>query len=430
MECRVEPQQPPNILDLALYVRKINGVLEFGESGSCGKRNKSSEELFNLLLAAYPDFPDFHWVVVNTGDSHGRHPVETQKFYSQVSSVGPCFLRCDAKDCYYPSLSWCTNETNYDGVIPDHAFYGWPEIEIPIFEEFRLSIKSVGLPVTNLMGWRGVSHSIGRDLLLDFNNNFPEIYDCKQVHAHNSTIKKHLSEQAAQWRYLIDIEGANGGYSGRVKMLLSMPRVLFLVDRELKEYFYRWLRPWIHYVPVKHDLSDLQNNLDLIKKNPELESRIIAAAQDFGDRYLSREFGIKILRDQLLAAISCPGWCDEQLFKDFVAQHVTKSMETVIRVEAEIRPNRVRIDVDIRPARQRIEVEIHPLRNDVNVEIFLPETRPPVPVCTRGEEFPNSPRTGDTHMKNKELYRFDGSGWSGPLSMQRTPVQMQKKTII
>jgi Glycosyl transferase family 90 len=410
----------------------MHGVLEFKESHSCGARNRSSEELFKLLLAAYPDFPDFNWVIVNTGDHSGRHPAMIQKFTSQILPDNKSyFLIHDVKRDYYPLLSWCTNEPSYDGVIPDHAFYGWPEIEIPIFEEFRLAIKSIGPPETNLMGWRGLPYTPARRLLIDFSIRSPEIYDCK--HAHGADVmnptRQHMSAQARQWRYLIDIEGHSGGYSGRVKMLLSMPRVVFLVDRDLKEYFYRWLRPWIHYVPVKHDLSDLQNNLDLIKQNPKLESAIISAAQVFSDQYLSRDFGINILRDQLLAAISHPGWCDEKSLNDFVARHVTKRQETVTLVEAEIRPYRVRIDVEIRPAWQRVEVEIHALRNEVQVEIHLPPPPPPTPVHTRGEEFPDTPRIGDTHMKNRELYRFDGSGWSGPLSMQRTPVQLKKKTL-
>ena len=54
---------------------------------------------------------------------------------------------------------------------------------------------------------------------------------------------------------MLDIGG--WGYSGRLKYLLLLKSVIFVIDRNDVEYWHDSFIPWVHYVPIKEDASDL-----------------------------------------------------------------------------------------------------------------------------------------------------------------------------
>ncbi len=83
-----------------------------------------------------------------------------------------------------------------------------------------------------------------------------------------------------KYRYLLDVEGgpshnASTGYSLRVKFLLHCGRLLFMVDRPLWSWAESRLEPWVHYVPVKRDLSDLDEKIQWADDNPGEVQKII-----------------------------------------------------------------------------------------------------------------------------------------------------------
>ena len=46
------------------------------------------------------------------------------------------------------------------------------------------------------------------------------------------------------------------------------------VESEKIEYFYSGLEPWVHYVPIKADYSDLLENIQWLKENDEKAKKI------------------------------------------------------------------------------------------------------------------------------------------------------------
>lgn len=78
------------------------------------------------------------------------------------------------------------------------------------------------------------------------------------------------------YRFLIDIGG--NGYSGRLKLLLFSRHPLLIVDRDYIEFFHSSLVPYVHYVPVKMDLSDLLEKARWIRDNYEKRLEIAANA--------------------------------------------------------------------------------------------------------------------------------------------------------
>lgn len=112
-----------------------------------------------------------------------------------------------------------------------------------------------------------------------------------------STIFISLPEHC-RYKYLIDIQGV--GYSGRAKILLFSGRPLFLVDRQWHEYFYKDIKPYTHYIPVKEDLSDLIEKINWADNHQEEVLRIAKNAQDFAINNLTREKAVEYLANVLV----------------------------------------------------------------------------------------------------------------------------------
>lgn len=100
-------------------------------------------------------------------------------------------------------------------------------------------------------------------------------------------------EEWGKFKYLIDIRGY--GWTDRVKYLLAMRRPLLLVDRPYKEYYFRWLKPMVHYVPIKEDLSDLIEQIAMLDSSPELYDKISNNAFEFVEKYFNKD----MIRQQL-----------------------------------------------------------------------------------------------------------------------------------
>lgn len=96
-------------------------------------------------------------------------------------------------------------------------------------------------------------------------------------------------------RYLLSLEG-NDVASGLKWMLASNSVVL--MPRPTME---TWaceglLRPWVHYVPVRNDLSDLKRKLIWCETHPQECRQIVKASTAFMDSILDEEAGARIER--------------------------------------------------------------------------------------------------------------------------------------
>jgi hypothetical protein len=68
---------------------------------------------------------------------------------------------------------------------------------------------------------------------------------------------------------------------------LSYNSVILLVKREFYIWYQPLLKPWIHYVPVKHDLSDLIDKIDWCKKHDDKCKQIANNALEFFNTYIN-----------------------------------------------------------------------------------------------------------------------------------------------
>ena len=94
---------------------------------------------------------------------------------------------------------------------------------------------------------------------------FPD--DCRSAldFAAQLNLKLQRSCFLSQWRYQLTIDGTVAAY--RVPYLLAGDSVVLKQDSPYYEHFYHDLRPWVHYIPFKRDLSDLGKRLEWAMNN-------------------------------------------------------------------------------------------------------------------------------------------------------------------
>lgn len=262
------------------FAIKKQGSLVIENFGGYEERHESTQA---LILAAITEFqvPDFDWIIVNTTD----RPI--------------------AQNGEVPIFNYSTTTKSFDTCCPDFVFHRWrPSIED--YEQTRLWLRSFDAePTSDALGWRGALTHPSRWLFLArcIDTSYPsfctdQTFDCCMIQWDqidpNTQMPRHfvsLEDQIRNWRFHLDIEGT--GYSGRLKLLLSSPRVVLIQSRPFEEFFFSELIPWVHYVPVERDFSDLVRNLEILRANPALETSIINNARQFADRHLTRYAAIR-----------------------------------------------------------------------------------------------------------------------------------------
>lgn len=179
---------------------------------------------------------------------------------------------------------------------PDWTSFKYPPAHVTDFTFFTYFLleSSQKTPKYNKVGWNGGIHSpvagrpeyYTRPLLLEYTANYSHLFCFQDINS-DSKGRVELSDLIADYAYLLDIGG--NGYSGRLKYLMWSNRPILYVDREYVEYFNEHLKPYVHYIPVKQDLTDLVSQTEWMMKNPEKASEIAANALDFAVEHLTHD---------------------------------------------------------------------------------------------------------------------------------------------
>tara|TARA_B100000900_G_scaffold252457_1_gene215157 strand:+ start:323 stop:1177 length:855 start_codon:yes stop_codon:yes gene_type:complete len=145
----------------------------------------------------------------------------------------------------------------------------------------------------NKVGWYGNINvtnrtNNNRKKLLNIGNNNKDLFDFIHVDSHTKINFKSIIDIMKDYSILLDIEG--GGYSARLKYLLLSNKPLLIVYRPYKEFFFKNLQEYVHYIPVKRDLSDLIDKTKWILNNYNESLHIANNALEFAKTYLSEEY--------------------------------------------------------------------------------------------------------------------------------------------
>ncbi len=248
-------------------VKKHNGELIFNDYGGYEFRNPSTMWCIKEANKIY-NWADFKEIMINTYD-----------FESSIDEY-----------------TYSKNDT-YHRTVPDFNFHAWPQVGIHDYIDVVNQMDIIGRenPECMKVGWIGnPDTNKNRVKLVNIGQNRPDIFDFIPMNwiGKNGDIligNKYISlpDLVKKYGILIDIEG--NGFSGRLKHLMWSHRPLLLVDRPHKEFFFEFMQPYIHYIPVKRDLSDLVEKTEWCLQNYNEAQKIAENAYKFAKKYLTRE---------------------------------------------------------------------------------------------------------------------------------------------
>lgn len=248
-------------------VKKENGKLFFNDLGGYETRNPSTIWLIENANKVY-NWKDFSEITIHTDDKEINIDDYT---YSK-------------QDCF-------------DNLVPDFNFHSWPQVGINDYEDILKQIDDAGKTphLINKVGWIGNKFTnVMRQKMIEIGNDNKSLFDFFPMEWSGFgqlklTSSKFISmpDLVKTYSILIDIEGH--GYSGRLKHLLWSHRPLLLVDRPHKEYFFKDLNEWDHYIPVRGDLSDLLEKTHWVMNNYDKACIIAENAFEFSKIHLTRE---------------------------------------------------------------------------------------------------------------------------------------------
>ena len=81
------------------------------------------------------------------------------------------------------------------------------------------------------------------------------------------------------YKYQLCVDGTVAAY--RLPYLLAGGSVVFKQESKYFEHFYRDLKPWTHFIPVKTDLSDLTDKIKWARNNDRKAEEIAENARTF-----------------------------------------------------------------------------------------------------------------------------------------------------
>jgi len=211
-------------------------------------------------------------------------------------NLGDWPLIKSSSDRSIPMFSWCGSQTTHDMVFPT---YELTEASLECMGRQSLDVlASMGKneieweKKSEKLFWRGRDSRRERLKLVEMGQNFPEMINASITayfffREEESRLGKsaHVSFfNFFDHKYQFNIDGTVAAY--RLPYLLAGNAVVFKQESPYYEHFYSELLPWVHYIPVAHDLSDLLDRIKWAKENDEKVKQISINSQNFVMKHL------------------------------------------------------------------------------------------------------------------------------------------------
>lgn len=195
-------------------------------------------------------------------------------------------------------------------LFPDFNFDKWSEVGNYDYHDItqKMLIESAKPPEFPQLYWIGSydCHWSRKQLAyIARKDNRINIVNVNNWHW-NNTLKKAVTNNGqytsmldhCKFKYLIDFQGY--GYSGRTKYLLHSGRPLFYVLRDWNEYWYFDMKPMVHFIPIKADLSDFYEKFEWAENNYNKAIEIANNGKQFAIDNLKRSDAIERYKQILI----------------------------------------------------------------------------------------------------------------------------------
>ncbi|XP_070192308.1 protein O-glucosyltransferase 1-like isoform X2 [Littorina saxatilis] len=137
--------------------------------------------------------------------------------------------------------------------------------------------------------FRGSRTSAERDPLVLLSRKQPELVDAQYTKnqawksdadtLHKPPAKEIKLEDHCNYKYQFNFRGVAASF--RLKHLFLCDSLVFHVGDEWLEFFYPAMKPWVHYIPVKQDLSDVRELLEFAIANDKVAKEIAERGRQF-----------------------------------------------------------------------------------------------------------------------------------------------------
>ncbi len=184
-------------------------------------------------------------------------------------------------------------QTPFIILVPDwRSVDSWWAIEIK--KVLKASAKTPWEKKKNFAFWRGSLTNLARYKLCQISQSFPKYLDAKinakleakelQMQLEKEGIYGDLSwvewDKILENKYLPLIDGVMAASPGFQSRLLSNS-VTFKQEFEGVQWFFKEIKPFVHYIPIKKDLSDLIDMIKWAEAHDEEFRKIAQASTDF-----------------------------------------------------------------------------------------------------------------------------------------------------
>jgi len=156
----------------------------------------------------------------------------------------------------------------------------------------RELIENDEVPQTRKLGAFGYlkGDKLGRLKFAGQARSHPEIFEYIETDKYSPAAMRRsisLLDYKRRFKYVIDPPGHT--YSTKYYWMLFLKRPLFYIEQPLKFKWETRLKPWVHYIPVKRDCSNLLKRYQWAEAHPEAASRLAQNLFNFGMQTLPPE---------------------------------------------------------------------------------------------------------------------------------------------
>ena len=118
-------------------------------------------------------------------------------------------------------------------------------------------------------------------------------------------VEKLSTQQQSLYKYIIHIDGHVSAF--RLSVEMSTGSTLLIVDSDYKLWYKHLLVPYVHYVPIRRDLTDLLEKIKWCRDNDAICKKMAENCKVFFKKYLEKDGIFNYLQSLLVKLSSCMG---------------------------------------------------------------------------------------------------------------------------